>query len=146
MSDPIPPSQKMTPAAAVQRCQDLFAHAWMVRTFVKHSPEVEDFPELMAVARTVFDISLSLESRIGDPPAYFRQLGKKFRKLREATEQFRIDAPVASDHTNFRMAVQSMEACVRELEVMLKEQSEPRVLPRGIAKPSAGNIVSAEQP
>ena len=28
----------------VDECQDVMAHAWMVRTFVKHSEEVEDFP------------------------------------------------------------------------------------------------------
>ena len=36
----------MTPAEAVVRCEQLMSHAWMVRTFVKHSSEVEDFPEL----------------------------------------------------------------------------------------------------
>ena len=48
-----------------------------------------------------------------------RQLRKKFRRLREAADQFRHDAPVASDHTNFKQAVISMDACISELERLL---------------------------
>lgn len=112
----------LTPTeGAVRRCQVLLAHAWMVRTFVKHSPEVEDFPELMHVVRTVFDTARSLESRVDDPPAYLHQLRKKMRKLREAAAQFRQDAPVASDHENFRQAVISLDGCVGELEQILAQ-------------------------
>lgn len=107
---------ELTASEAVQRCQEIFAHAWMVRTFVKHSPEAEEFPELMQVARTVFDVARSLESRVDDPPAYFRQLQKKWRKLREAVSQFRQDAPLASDHTNFKQAVISLDACLTAWE------------------------------
>lgn len=115
--------ERLTPSAAVARCQEVLAHAWMVRTFVKHSPEVEEFPELMQIARTVFDVSRSLESRVSDPDAYFRQLRKKFRRLREATAAFAVDAPLASDHTNFRQAVISMQACVATLEQLMTEQA-----------------------
>lgn len=115
--------ERLTPSAAVARCQEVLAHAWMVRTFVKHSPEVEEFPELMQVARTVFDVSRSLESRVNDPDAYFRQLRKKFRRLREAAAAFAVDAPLASDHTNFRQAVISMQACVTTLEQLMNEQT-----------------------
>ncbi len=31
-------------ARLVERAQAIMAHAWMVRTFVKHSTEVEEFP------------------------------------------------------------------------------------------------------
>ncbi len=113
-------AEHLTPIEAVQRCQTIFAHAWMVRTFVKHSPEAEEFTELMQVARVVFDVSRSLESRVEDPPAYFRQLRKKIGSLREAAKQFRVDAPLASDHTNFRQAVISMDACVTEWELLLR--------------------------
>lgn len=118
---------ELTPQDAVAQCQEVFAHAWMVRTFVKHSPEAEEFPELMQVARTVFDVSRSLESRVDDPPAYFRQLRKKLRRLRDAAVQFAHDAPLASDHTNFRQAVISMGACVSTLERLLNQQ--PTVCP-----------------
>lgn len=103
----------------VARCQTILAHAWMVRTFVKHGPEVEDFPELMGIVRTVFDISRALETRVDDPAAYLHMLRKKIGKLRQAAAEFRRDAPLASGHTNFRQAVISMDGCVLELENVL---------------------------
>jgi hypothetical protein len=110
----------MPSADAVARCQTLLAHAWMVRTFVKHSPEVEDFPELMEIVRTVFDVSRALETRVEDPAGYFQMLRKKIGKLRKAADQFRHDAPLASGHTNFQQAVISMDAVLRELELLLQ--------------------------
>ena len=104
---------------AVARCQTVMAHAWMVRTFVKHSPEAEDFPELMEIVRTVFDLSRALETRLSDPTAYLHMLRKKLGKLRKAAENFRDDAPRASGHTNFQQAVLSIDACVAELEAIL---------------------------
>lgn len=110
----------LTTAEAVARCQDVLAHAWMVRTFVKHSTEVEDFPELMGIVREVFDASRALETRVDDPPAYLHMLRKKIGKLRQAAAKFRADAPTASTHTNFQQAVISMDVCVRDLELILK--------------------------
>ncbi|MCA9072473.1 MAG: amidohydrolase, partial [Planctomycetaceae bacterium] len=72
----------------VEQSQKLFAHAWMVRTFIKHGDEVEDFPELMGIARTVFDSAMAWESRLDDPIAYFRMLEKKIGRLRKAADQF----------------------------------------------------------
>lgn len=111
----------MTPAEAVVRCEQLMSHAWMVRTFVKHSPEVEDFPELMGVVRTVFDTSRALETRVHDPAGYLHMLRKKIGKLRTAAAEFRKDAPLASSHTNFQQAVISLDVCVQELEQVLTE-------------------------
>lgn len=105
----------------VARCQDVMAHAWMVRTFVKHSEEVEDFPDLHQVVRAVFDASRALDTHAADPPAYFRMLQKKLPKLRKAAEQFAIDAPQASLHTNFAQAVRSLRASVAQLEALLPE-------------------------
>jgi CHAD domain-containing protein len=104
----------------VERCDQVMAHAWMVRTFVKHSEEVEDFPELMGIVRAVFDTSRALETRRDDPPAYLHMLRKKIGKLRKAAEQFRADALNASTHTNFQQAVYSMDGCVAELEQLLE--------------------------
>lgn len=103
----------------IERCQKQMAHAWMVRTFLKHSEEVEDFPELMEMVRSAFDTSRALETRLDDPPGYFKMLGKKIGKLRKATEQFAIDAPEASIHTNFQQAVISMQTVVDEVESIL---------------------------
>lgn len=118
----------MTPSAQlVQRAQQVMAHAWMVRTFIKHSEEVEEFPELMGIVRGVFDTACALETRIDDPAGYFKMLAKKIGKLRKAAEQFAIDAPEASAHTNFQQAVISMNACVAELEQLLQQsQSRPQ--------------------
>lgn len=104
---------------SVARCQTIMAHAWMVRTFVKHSPEVEEFPELMDIVRTVFDLSRAFETRVDDPAGYLQMLRKKIGKLRKAAEKFRHDAPLASAHTNFQQAVISIDACVVGLEEIL---------------------------
>jgi hypothetical protein len=119
----------LSPAHAVARCQTVLAHAWMVRTFVKHSPEVEQFPELLEIVRNVFDLSRALETRVEDPPAYLQMLKKKIGKLRKAAEKFRHDAPLASTHTNFQQAVLSMDACVAALDEVLA--AFPPVTPPG---------------
>jgi hypothetical protein len=108
-----------SPQALIERCQQVMAHAWMVRTFIKHSEEVEEFPELMGIVRSVFDTSRALETKVDDPPGYLKMLGKKLGKLNRASEQFAIDAPQASAHANFEQAVLSMTTCVRELEDLL---------------------------
>lgn len=102
----------------VDRCQTVLAHAWMVRTFVKHSTEVEDFPELMGIVRGVFDLSRAVETRVHDAPEYFKMLDKKLPGLRSAVEKFAIDAPVASTHTNFIQAVISVRASTEELTAL----------------------------
>ncbi|MCG6157837.1 amidohydrolase [Rubinisphaera margarita] len=104
----------------VHDCQMVMAHAWMVRTFVKHSDESEDFPELMGIARSVFDTSRALETRVDDPAAYFKMLSKKIGKLEKATRQFAVDAPEASTHTNFQQAVLSMQTCCRDLRSLME--------------------------
>ena len=91
----------------------------MVRTFVKHAPEAEDFPELMEIARCIFDTSRALEAHVADPAVYLQTLRKKIGKLRQAAEKFRRDAPLASTHTNFQQAVISTDACVADLEAVL---------------------------
>lgn len=105
----------------VDRCERVMAHAWMVRTFIKHCEEVEDFPELMGIVRAVFDSSRALETRISDPAGYFKMLAKKIGKLKAATVQFRSDAAEASTHTNFALAVKSMDACCEDLDALLAE-------------------------
>ncbi len=103
----------------VARCEQVMAHAWMVRTFIKHCEEIDDFPELMGIVRAVFDSARALETRLDDPNAYFKMLGKKIGKLRDAAKQFRVDAQAASTHMNFQQAVVSMDACVEELVELL---------------------------
>lgn len=137
---------KMTPAEAVERCQTVFSHAWMVRTFVKHSDVVEDFPELMQIVRTVFDTSRALEPKVSEPAEYLRALRKKIGKLREAAAQFGVDAPLASDHTNFRQAVISMDACVAELELILEMFPAPAIpsMPANFRPKSQDEAITAD--
>lgn len=124
MSEGMSPSHDGNDQAVVKRCEQIMAHLWMVRTFVKHSDEVEDFPELMTTARSIFDTARALETRIEDPAAYLHMLRKKIGKLRSAAEQFKIDAPQASLHTNFQQAVISFDAGVSELESILARQTQ----------------------
>ncbi len=127
-----------SPAELVSRCQIVLAHAWMVRTFVKHSTEVEDFPELMGIVRGVFDLSRAVEPRVGDPAEYFKMLDKKLPDLRRAMEKFAIDSPLASTHTNFAQAVISIRATTEELTRLLAEglrQTSTVKVPISITKP-----------
>ena len=110
----------LTPQEIVDRCEKLMAHAWMVRTFIKHCEEADEYPELMGIVRAVFDTSRALETRIDDPSAYLKMLQKKIGKLRKATEQFRIDTEEASTHTNFKQAVVSMDACIEGLDALIE--------------------------
>ncbi|ADG69002.1 amidohydrolase [Planctopirus limnophila DSM 3776] len=110
----------MTPHEAMNRCQQLMSHAWMVRTFIKHSPECEDFPELMGIVRSVFDLSRALETQIENPEKYLLMLRRKLSKFKASVRQFREDATRISDHTNFKMAVQSIEVVTSDLEAILK--------------------------
>ena len=139
----------MTPAEAVSRCQVIFAHAWMVRTFVKHSDVLEDFPELMQIVRTVFDTCRALEPKVAEPVEYLTALRKKISKLRGAADQFRVDAPIASDHTNFRQAVISIDGCVAELEAILKSFPAPTPPPMPAnfrQSPNSVNVTAVTDP
>ncbi len=136
----------LSPDDAVDRCQIMFAHAWMVRTFVKHSEVVEDFPELMQIVRAVFDTSRALEPKVSEPKEYLAALRKKIGKLRAAADQFRADAPGASDHTNFRQAVISMDGCVEELERILAlfPPPPPPAMPANFRRAAASSSVESE--
>ena len=106
----------------VNRCDEIMSHAWMVRTFIKHSEEVEDYPELdglMGIARTIFDACRALETQVDDPAKYLHMLRKKIGRLKKATVEFERDAKQVSVHTNFMMAIRSTQICVRELEELL---------------------------
>ncbi len=127
-----------TPTELVARCQIVLAHAWMVRTFVKHSAEIEDFPELMGIVRAVFDLSRAVETRVADPVEYFKMLDKKLPELGRAVEKFALDAPHASTHTNFSQAVISIRASTAELVGLLADgmrQTSTVKVPMSITKP-----------
>ena len=112
----------MTPDEKMRRIDDLLSHLWMVRTFVKHSEEAEDDDELCAVHRTMYDYMLALGGpwQQQNSEAYLKQAQKKFRKLREAVQQFADIQPEVSTHTNYQMARQSAEVAVREIGELLE--------------------------
>ena len=117
----------------IERSQKLMSHAWMIRTFVKHSDEVEDFPELNEMARTIFDVFRAVETQVRDPARYFRIVRKKLGRLKAAAEQFAKDAWRASTHTNFQQAVIASKFLVEQLSEVLEEAES--LLPRPIAPP-----------
>ena len=109
-------------AELVGRFQKEMAHAWMVRTFIKHCDEVEDYPELMGIVRAVFDTSRAIESQTEEPKQYFKFARRKLKNLKEASQQFREDAWAASTHTNFQQAVISVEYAAEKMDAILVAQ------------------------
>ena len=106
--------------------QKTMAHAWMVRTFIKHCDEVDDYPELMGIVRAVFDMSRAIESKTDDPESYFKFARKKIGKLRKAAEQSRDDAWSASTHTNFQQAVTSILHATDQMEELLRKVDDAK--------------------
>lgn len=127
----LPAEKQQQLAALVDRSQRVMSHAWMIRTFIKHCDEVEDFPELNEMARTIFDVFRAVETQTADPVAYFRTLRKKIGKLKKAAEQFEKDAWQASTHTNFQQCSVAGKFLGDQLQELL-EQAEvvaPRPAP-----------------
>ena len=135
-------SQKLT--ALVERSQKVMAHAWMIRTFVKHSDEVEDFPDLNEMARTIFDVFRAVETQVQDPASYFKVVRKKIGKLKSAAEQFAKDAWHASTHTNFQQAVIAARFLAEQLSEIQKEAES--LLPSPVAPPKITMPRSAGAP
>lgn len=129
---------EMSPADRVHRCQQVLAHAWMVRTFIKHCDEAEDFPELMEMARSIFDLCRALDGAVATPEAYFRVLRKKLGKFRAAVRQFAHDAPLASMHMNFQQAVLSIEAACTALEELVAGDNASSADETEAGRPDAG--------
>ena len=125
------------------------AHAWMIRTFIKHSDEVEDYPELNEMARTIFDVFRAVETQVEDPLSYFRTVRKKLRTLSSAAEQFEKDAWHASTHTNFQQAAIAAKFLGEQLLDLVSEAEKlvPRPVPPKITlpvshMPTPGNGIS----
>ena len=107
----------MSPAEKMQLIDSLFAHVWMVRTFLKHSEEAEEDDELCEVHRDLYDVMHALGPAFadGDTEAYFKQLAKKKTKFRKAVEFFEEIQPEVSGHMNFRMAKTSLRNAYEEI-------------------------------
>ena len=100
-----------------------FSHVWMVRTFLKHSDEVEEDQELARLHRVLYDVMLAVGPALssGDAATYLKQTNKKIGRLHHATVQFRELQPEISTHTNFQMDVQSLTAAVAEVRRLLDQ-------------------------
>jgi hypothetical protein len=117
----------VSPEEAVERLNTVLAHAWMVRTFLKHADEIQEDEELLDVPRTVFDsirmVEPSYQRR--DFKDYLRRIRGRLPKLRRAAELFEREFRRASDHTNFEMAARSLSGCVRHIEEVLAAVALP---------------------
>lgn len=111
----------MTPDDAVERLNAVLAHAWMVRTFLKHADEIQESEEMLDVPRTLYDSVRAVEPAFqrGDAAEYLRRLKGKLPKLRRAAEYFNAHFKEFSPHTNFVMAALSLLGIVRQLEEVL---------------------------
>jgi hypothetical protein len=108
----------MTPQQAVERLTTVLAHAWMVRTFLKHADEVQEDEGMLDVPRTLYDSIRAVEPALqrGDTADYLRRLRGKLPKLRRAAEHFAAHFKEFSPHTNFEMAALSLLGVVRQME------------------------------
>jgi cob(I)alamin adenosyltransferase len=111
----VSPDERMT------RIDELISHVWMVRTFLKHSEEVEEMEELLDVHRELYDYMHSLGEawKNQDADAYLKQARKKYSKLKQITERFVAEQPEISFHTNFEMAARSLAVAVRDIGALL---------------------------
>ena len=108
----------MTPDEAVIRLNQLLAHAWMVRTFLKHADEIQGSEEMLSVPRTLYDGIRAVEPAFqrGDLHTYLRRLKGKLPKFRKAAEYYAAHYKEFSPHTNFEMAALSLQGVVRAME------------------------------
>jgi hypothetical protein len=108
----------MTPDEAVARLNTVLAHAWMIRTFLKHADEIQESEEMLDVPRTLYDSIRAVEPAFqrGDLADYLRRLKGKLPKLRRAAEYFAAHFKEFSPHTNFAMAAASLNGVVKQLE------------------------------
>ncbi len=128
----------MTPDEAVARLTTILAHAWMVRTFLKHADEIQDSPEMLDVPRTLYDTIRAVEPAFqrGDVPEYLRRLKGKVGKVRRAAHYFRDNFRAFSPHTNYEMAAASLLGVVQQLEDVFANVTIPPPLPKAAADPT----------
>lgn len=116
----------MSPDESMRRVDALLSHVWMVRTFIKHSEEIEDDEDLSEVQRTLYDYMLALGSawKAQDAQAYLKQAHKKLTKLKQAAIDFAEIQPEVSTHMNFQMAVASLQHAVDAIDSVLAAGSD----------------------
>lgn len=125
----------MSPEEAVARSSTILAHAWMVRTFLKHADEIQESEEMLDVPRTLYDSIRAVEPALqrGDLTDYLRRLKGKLPKIRRASEYFNAHYKEFSPHTNFEMAALSLLGVAQQLEELFTNLK------------STGTMVKAEE-
>jgi hypothetical protein len=108
----------MSPAEAVTRLNTVLAHAWMIRTFLKHADEIQADEGMLDVPRTLYDSIRAVEParERGDHGDFLRRLKGKLPKLRRVAEHFNAHFKEFSPHTNFEMAAASLLGVVKHME------------------------------
>jgi hypothetical protein len=117
----------MTPQEAVTRLNTILAHAWMVRTFLKHADEIQEDEGMLDVPRTLYDSIRAVEPAFerGDHADYLRRLKGKLPKVRRVAEYFRDHFKEFSPHTNYEMASLSLLGVVQEMEEVFASLTNP---------------------
>ena len=117
----------MTPEEAVERLNTVLAHAWMIRTFLKHAEEIQGSEEMLAVPRTLYDSIRAVEParQRGDTSEFLRRLKGKVGKIRRVAVYFQEHYRGFSPHTNFEMASASLLGVVRSLEEIFANVTIP---------------------
>ncbi len=130
----------MTPAEAVQRLNTVLAHAWMVRTFLKHADEIQDNEDMLGVPRTLYDSIRAVEPAFqrGDYGDFLRRLKGKLPKIRRAAEHFRAHFKEFSPHTNYEMAAASLLGVVQHLDEIFAAVDWAEVAALSAARKSGG--------
>jgi hypothetical protein len=108
----------MSPDEAVARLNVVLAHAWMVRTFLKHADEIQADEGMLDVPRTLYDSIRAVEParERGDHGDFLRRLKGKLPKLRRVADHFHAHFKDFSPHTNFEMAAASLLGVVRQMD------------------------------
>jgi hypothetical protein len=108
----------MSPEEAVTRLNTVLAHAWMIRTFLKHADEIQASEDMLEVPRTLYDSIRAVEParERGDHGDFLRRLKGKLPKLRRVAEYFRDHFKEFSPHTNYEMTSASLLGVVKHME------------------------------
>lgn len=101
------------------------SHVWMVRTFLKHSEEAEEDDELQEIVRELYDYCLAVGPawNAGDAEEYLKIASKKLSRVKHAAAHLAEILPEVSAHTNFKMALASLQTALTVIEEKLKAVS-----------------------
>jgi hypothetical protein len=126
----------MTAEEAVDRLNLILAHAWMVRTFLKHAEEIQEDENMLDVPRTLYDSIRAVEPAYQrkDIAEYLRRLKGKLPKFRKATEYYNAHFREFSPHTNYEMAGLSLIGIVNQLQQIF-DAIDPATIPKPSENP-----------